>query len=223
MTMPAIDDDGDRVHHRALDLALELDRLLDVGGQALQDGVEDTARLAGRDHVDEQVVEGLRVLAHGVGEGGAAFHVHARLLEDLGEGLVLLLAAQDLEALDEGQTGVDHDRELAHEDGQVLGGDAASELRQDHLLALLLDGGDQDLVPAQEGHDGFLVLGHALARNRLAVAGLAFPDVSRHQDLLRTASSTLRPCFIDGMPSTVPPGERVAGLRPAGWTGRRRG
>src|ERR1044071_6012306 len=104
-------DDRDGIDHRALDLALELDRLLDVRGQALQDGVEDTARLAGRDHVDEEVVEGLGVLPHGVGEGSAAFHVHARLLQDLREGLVLLLAAQDLEALDQGETGVDHDRE----------------------------------------------------------------------------------------------------------------
>ena len=129
---------------------LELDRLLDVGGEALQDGVEDTARLAGRDHVGEEVVEGLGVLAHGVGEAGAALDVHAGLLEDLGEGLVLLLAAQDLQALHEGQTGVDHDRELAHEDGEVLGGDAAAELGQGDLLALLLDRGDQDLVAPQE-------------------------------------------------------------------------
>jgi hypothetical protein len=191
-------------------MALELDRLLDVGGQALQDGVEDTARLARRDHVDEEVVEGLGMLAHGVRERGAAFHVHARLLEDLGEGLVLLLAAQDLEALDERETGVDHDRELAHEDGQVLGGHAASELGKDHLLPLLLHGRDQDLVPPQERHHGFLVLRRALARHRLAVAGLAFPDVSRHQDLLVG-------------PSIDPPDARGAGLPTEAWRGRRRG
>ena len=52
----------------------------------------------------EEVVEGLGVLAHGVGEGGPALHVHPGLLEDLGEGLVLLLRPQDLQALHEGQT-----------------------------------------------------------------------------------------------------------------------
>ena len=150
MTMPAIADDRDRVDHGALDLGLQLDVLLDVGREALEDGVEDTARLAGRDHVREQVVEDLGVLAHGVGEAGAALHVHAGLLEDLGEGLVLLLAAQDLEALHERQTGVDHDRELAGEDGEVLGGHAAAELRQGDLLALLLDRRDQDLVAPQQ-------------------------------------------------------------------------
>ena len=130
---PGDADDRHRVDHRALDLGLELDGLLDVGGQALEDRVEDAARLARRDHVGEEVVEGLGVLAHGVGQAGPALHVHARLLQDLGEVLVLLLGAQDLQALHEGQPGVDHDRELAGEDGQVLGGHAAAELGQRDL------------------------------------------------------------------------------------------
>ena len=174
-------DDRDRVDHGALDLGLELHRLLDVGGQALQDGVEDAARLAGRDHVGEEVVEGLGVLAHGVGQAGAALHVHAGLLQDLGEGLVVLLAAQDLQALHEGQAGVDHDGELAGEDGEILGGDAAAQLGQGDLLALLLDRGDEDLLAAEQGHDGFLVVGHALAGDGLAFPRLALPDESGHR------------------------------------------
>ena len=87
----------------------------------------------GRDHVGEEVVEDLGVLAHGVGEAGAALDVHPGLLQDLREGLVLLLAAQDLEALHERQAGVDHDRELAGEDREVLGGHAAAELGQGDL------------------------------------------------------------------------------------------
>ena len=57
------DHDGDRVDERRSNLALELDVLLDVGGEPLQDGVEDTAGLARRDHVDVEVVKGLGVFA----------------------------------------------------------------------------------------------------------------------------------------------------------------
>ena len=46
-----------RVDHGALDLALEGVGLLDVGRETHQDLVQHAARLAGRDHVAEQVVE----------------------------------------------------------------------------------------------------------------------------------------------------------------------
>ncbi len=178
--------DRDRVDHRALDLGLQLDVLLDVGRESLQDRVQDTAGLAGRDHVREQVVEGLRVLAHRVRQAGAALDVHAGLLQDPAEGLVLLLAAQDLQALHERQARVDHDRELAREDGERLRRDAAAEPRQGHLLSLLLDRGDEDLLASEQRHHGFLVVGDLLARDGLAVARLALPDESRHR-LLPTA------------------------------------
>ena len=113
-------DDGDRVDQGGLDLALQLDGLLDVGREALQDGVEDTARLAGGDHVDEEVVERLRVLAHRLGEGRARLDVLAHGEDDLLEESAVLLAAEDLEALHERQAGVDHDRELAREDREAL-------------------------------------------------------------------------------------------------------
>src|SRR3954469_23786423 len=90
------DDDRYRVDERRLDLGVQLDRLLDVGREALQDDVEDTARLAGRHHVGEQVVERLGMLFHGVGERGAGLDVAAHLLDDGLEGAVLLLVAEDL-------------------------------------------------------------------------------------------------------------------------------
>ena len=64
-------DDRDGIDHGALHLRRELHRLLDVGGEALQDGVEDTARLAGGDHVHVEL-----------GERGAAAraHTHANAL-----------------------------------------------------------------------------------------------------------------------------------------------
>ena len=57
-------DDGHRIDHGRLDLAVQLDRFLDVDGQTLQDGIENTARLAGGDHVGVEVVEDLGVFAH---------------------------------------------------------------------------------------------------------------------------------------------------------------
>ena len=122
------DDDGDRVDHRRLHLALQLHGLFDVGRQALENRVEDTARLARRHHVGEQRVERLRVLAHRVGERGARLDVGARLQNDGREVLVLFLRAENVEALDERQAGVDHHRELAGEDGEVLGADLLADL-----------------------------------------------------------------------------------------------
>jgi len=60
--------DRDRVDHRRFDLAFEPDGLLDVCCETLENGVEDTAGLARGNHVDVEVVKGLRVLAHGFGE-----------------------------------------------------------------------------------------------------------------------------------------------------------
>ena len=47
-------DDRDRIDHRRLDLTGELDRLLDVGREALENRVENTAGFTGGDHVGEQ-------------------------------------------------------------------------------------------------------------------------------------------------------------------------
>ena len=62
---------------------------------------------------------------------------------------MLLLLSQDLEALNERQTGVEHDRELPGEDRHPLGVDPARELGQElELLAFLADRGDVDLLTA---------------------------------------------------------------------------
>ena len=82
-TIAAIDDDGDRVDQRRADLRAQLDGLLDVDREALEDRVEDTARLAGGDHVDVEVVERLRVAAHRVGERRARLDVLPHLEQDL--------------------------------------------------------------------------------------------------------------------------------------------
>ena len=166
------DDDRDRIDHRGLDLALQLDVLLDVGREALENRVEDAARLARGNHVGEQRVEGLRMLLHRVGERRAALDVAARREDDRGEVLVLFLRAEDLEALHQRQAGVDHHRELAREDGQVLGVDALGFASARlgaaafSLTGLILR--DEHLLAAQRGDGGIHRVGDALAGDGLA-------------------------------------------------------
>ena len=69
------DEDGDRVDHRAATWRRELDRLLDVDGEAVEDRVEDAADLAGLDEVDVELVEDLRVPAERVAERRALLDV----------------------------------------------------------------------------------------------------------------------------------------------------
>jgi hypothetical protein len=57
------------VDHRGADRRAQLHDLLDVDGQALQDRVQDTARLAGGAMLQVVVVEGLRLL-RSVGQVG---------------------------------------------------------------------------------------------------------------------------------------------------------
>ena len=179
------DDDGDRhnrqrIDHRGVDLRLQFDVLFNVGRQTLENGVENTAGLAGGDHVDVEVVEGLRVFAHRLGEGRAAFNVLAHLKDDLLEGRVVLLLPENVETLDERKTGIDHHRKLAGEDRDVLRLDAAAELGQRDLFALLLDGGDDDLLPAECRNHRILAVADQDAGLRGAVAVAALPLKTGH-------------------------------------------
>ena len=57
MTPPATVKTRDRIHQRGFHGALQLDVLFDVGREALQNGVENTAGLAGFHHVHVQRIE----------------------------------------------------------------------------------------------------------------------------------------------------------------------
>ena len=164
----ADDDNGDghdrrRIHHGALDLLLQLHGLFRVGGETVQDGVQDTAHLAGRHQVHEQLIEYGRVLRQGVGKGGTALHALLHLQEHILEGPVLLLAGKDLQALDQGKAGVYHGGELAGEDDDLLGRHLLSaetgELQlHRHAFPFLLDGDAAEPVLLQLRFD------HRLAR-----------------------------------------------------------
>ncbi len=118
------DRDDQRVGHRRLHLAAQLDLLLDRVGQAQQHAVERTADLTGAHHRDVEAVERLRVLRHRLRERRALLDVHPDLVDDLGERLALGLLGEDVERAQQREAGVDHRRELAREDRDVLQLDA---------------------------------------------------------------------------------------------------
>ena len=103
------------------------------------------------------------MLLHGVGERGAALDVLTHGEEHFLEVRVVLLASQDLETLDQRQTGVDHDGELTREDRDVLAADASAELGEGNLLPFLLDAGDENLLPPKHRDYGILGIRGAFA------------------------------------------------------------
>ena len=75
----ADDEHDDRVGHRRLHLAPQLDLLLDRVGEPHEHRVEHTAGLTGLHHRDVEVVEHLRVLRQRGGERRAALDVEPHL------------------------------------------------------------------------------------------------------------------------------------------------
>jgi hypothetical protein len=74
-------DHGSRVEQRRLDLALDGEDLFLVGGDAVEQAVEDARLLAGSDQVAEQLVELDRVLGEGLRQVEAGLDVGADLVE----------------------------------------------------------------------------------------------------------------------------------------------
>jgi hypothetical protein len=167
-------DNRHRVDQRGLDGRAQLDRLFHVDGQALENDVEDTAGLTGLDHVGRQVIEDDGKLAHGIGQRGATFDRGPHPEQGFLKGGVLLVGAQNLQALHQRQAGVNHDGELAEEHRHFLDLDlAAAKSGQRKFLALLPDTARRDaLLPKLRGQS-VLGGGDALALNFLARSGLS--------------------------------------------------
>src|SRR5882672_9708494 len=92
--------------------------------------------------------------------------------QDLLKEFVFLLARQNFQALHERKTSVDHDRELAREDGQFLGTHATAELGHIEFLALLGHFGGSDLLALQQVRQFRLVgCGHDTADAGAGAAG----------------------------------------------------
>src|SRR5262249_49161413 len=121
------DQDGARIDHRAAELTTQLDRLFVVDGETRQNRVEDAADLARLNEVDVERVEDLRVPAERVAEGGALLGARFDVAEHDREALVVRLVAEDVEALNDGKTGVDHRREETRERHDVLQVDARAD------------------------------------------------------------------------------------------------
>ena len=106
------------------------------------------------------------ILPHGVGQSRAAFdggpHAGQRLLK----GRVFLVGRQNFQALHQRQSGIDHDRELAEEDRDVLGLDLArAEGGHDKFLALFANGAGGDALAPQR------------LRQRLFVGAMRSPEI----------------------------------------------
>jgi hypothetical protein len=124
----------DRVHHRALHSALDLRFLLDLVSDPVENDVEDSSRLPGLDHRDEEAREDPRMTGHCLGEQEPALHVDAEIGNDHRELLVLGLLLEDDERRHDVETCLDHRGELPREDLEGLGldlpdGNAAGLLR----------------------------------------------------------------------------------------------
>jgi hypothetical protein len=115
-----------------------------------------------------------RILAHGIGQRGAAFDGGADAEQRFLKGRVLLVGAENLQALHQRQAGVDHDRELAEEHRHFLDLDlAAAERGHGKFLALLPDGAGRDAFLAELGRQSIFVGGDALSLNFLTRCGLS--------------------------------------------------
>jgi len=86
----------------------------------LQDHVEDTAALTRGHEIDKQFIEYLRIFFQGIGKGGPAFDIRLHIGDDFGKGLILFLLGEEIEALDQRKTGVDHRGEDAGKNHDVL-------------------------------------------------------------------------------------------------------
>ena len=87
---------------------------------------------------DEELVEELWMTREALREGSALLDVILDVFEDGVERFVLTAGREDVEALNERKTGIDHRRELTREDDDVTRRDPGSELDLE-LFGLLPD------------------------------------------------------------------------------------
>src|SRR5207248_3305795 len=176
--------DAYRVDQGRFHSTLQFDVLFDVRRKTLKNGVENTARLARFHHVHVQGVEDFRRAAHGGGKRCASFNLGARAGQDFLKDLILLLARKNLETLHQRKTGVNHDRELAREDGQLLGIDAATKCGDIEFLPLLGHFCGGNLLALQNARQFRLVRCSHHSANAGAAAARSLVFVIRHENCL---------------------------------------
>ena len=142
-------DDGAGIDHGGFDFFLERHSLFDIGRQAGQDGVQNTAGLPGFHQVAVQGIEDFRVPSQGVGQISSGFDIGFDLRDGLAEGLIVRPPSQDFQALHQRQTGVDHGGKLAGEDDDVALGDFSFFGTEKSALGFFPDAVDLDVLLLQ--------------------------------------------------------------------------
>ena len=175
----------DRVDQSRLNRGAQAHSFFDILRQALQDDVENTASLARLDHVGSEVIENRWILAHGIGQGGSALHRGTHAVQRFLERGVLLVGRKNFQTLHQRQSGIDHDRELPEEDGDVLGLDLpGSERGKGKLLTLFAHRTGRDALTAQLLQQHILVGGYPFSSDLLARCTLSRKCKDWHSDCL---------------------------------------
>jgi len=157
----AYDGDGDNDHDDGvnggfLNGALQLGVLLKLCAHAGEGHVQTAGGLARVHHGDEHIAENVRVFAHGLGQRGALFDVHAAVPGRGGQPLVLGLLLQHAQRVDHGDAGGHDADELAAEHGQISGAGLFIEKIESYFLVqrVGLDYGNDDPAGLLKLRDG---------------------------------------------------------------------
>ena len=161
----ASDHDDDRINHRGFDFVFDLGRFLLELGQPRQDHFKHTADLAGLHHVDVEIVEDARMLREAVGKGAAALHRIGQFGDRAFQNRIALLFAENSEAAQQRQAGIDQRRELPRENHQHF-----------RLNFLALEKNDVLCAGARRSRRGGARTGLAARRARFAIHAAALPS-----------------------------------------------
>ncbi len=172
--------DDARVHHRAAKLTFELHGFFVVDREALQNRVENSARLTRLHEVAVETVEDARMSSQRFAERLALLDLRFDIRDDDGKMFVVGLVAENVETLDDRQACVDHRREQTRERDEIFLRDAAAERKPGEPFAFLFDLRRLELLLAESVLNRLCVVGLHLTGSNLAGWAARFPDPLRH-------------------------------------------
>lgn len=179
-------DDRGRIKHGRLDLLFDAEDFFLVGGQARQQGIEDTGLLAGLDQIAVECIEIGWILAESLVQRRAGLDVVLDIHQEPGNGRVAMSLGNNIEGCQQRDAGFHHGGQLPGKQGHVAFGDALA--KTDSLLGDF--GGIHALTPQLGFGNGFR-LGTNLATQHLAGLVLAFPAPDRGTGFLQHFSHAL--------------------------------
>ncbi len=191
-------DDRDRVEQRRLDLGLDGEHLFLVGREAIEDRVEHAGGLAGGHQVAVERVEILGMLAKRLRHRRTGLDLVLDVHHETRKARIAVAARDDLERLQQRHAGLQHRRQLAREERDVL---LADTLAAAERLALDLDDAHA-LAPQVGGDDGFGG-GPRLPAHLAVVAVDALPEVAVFLDVAALGGCGCHDCpRVPGFPVT---------------------